>query len=271
MTRLFLLFFLLFLLLTSACALRSAPITPPNPSTSVSFSEVSSKVPEDSPISHELWTALLQKYVTSEGLVSYKEFQKDQKSLEVYLEVLANNPPQASWSSAEQLVYWINAYNAFTIQLVLQHYPVSSIRKIGSWFQSPWKIDFISIGGKTYTLDTIEHEILRKTFKEPRIHFALNCASYSCPVLWNKALSSKHYSEELEDLARRFINDPKRNKIQKDSVEISEIFKWFQEDFVREESLISFLNRYSSVKIQETAQIQYLPYNWNLNEDSGKP
>jgi hypothetical protein len=115
-----------------------------------------------------------------------------------------------------------------------------------------------------YNLDTIEHQILRK-MEDPRIHFAINCASFSCPVLLNEAFIAHSVDTQLEALTKRFINDTQRNTITPQAITISKIFKWFSKDFKKNQSLIEFLNTYSTIKIQRNAKINYLDYNWELN------
>ena len=149
-----------------------------------------------STIDHGPWTELLQVYVDESGNVNYQGFQKDSVRLNSYLETLVSNAPDPeSWSEDEQLAYWINVYNAFTIKLIVEHYPVASIKDIGSKIQipfinSPWDIKFIVINGEKLDLNNVEHGILRKKFNEPRIHFAVNCASFSCPKLRNEAFEA---------------------------------------------------------------------------------
>ena len=131
---------------------------------------------------HNAWTVLVKKYVNEEGLVDYKGFIKDKESLQSYLDMLTANPPGKDWSKEDQIAYWLNAYNAFTIKLIIDHYPVKSIKDLGATHQiifinTPWDKKFFKIGHKTMTLNRIEHRILRQAFREPRIHFALNCAS----------------------------------------------------------------------------------------------
>jgi hypothetical protein len=215
-------------------------------------------------ISHEKFDKLLHKYVTDDGFVNYKGFKSD-PLFNQYLSELSNHPPQKSWSANDKLAYWINAYNAFTIKLITDNYPVKSIKDIGGTFGSPWDIEFIQIGGKTYNLSQIEHEILRKQFNEPRIHFAIVCASISCPKLRNEAYVPEKLNAQLNDQAKNFINDPSKNIITANSLKLSQIFNWFKSDFTKNGSLIDFLNKYSKVKISPTAKITYLKYNWNLN------
>lgn len=212
-------------------------------------------------IDHTLWNTLVSKYVSKEGTVNYKGFKKDEKALQTYLEVLQKNTPAASWSKNEKLAYWINAYNAFTVRLILDHYPLKSIKDI----KDPWGKDFIVIGENTYSLEDIEHKILRK-MNEPRIHFAINCASYSCPKLANKAYTTATLDQQLEAAAKNFVNDPSKNSISKDSIEISKIFSWFSGDFEEQGSIIDFLNTFSTIKIDKNAKVRYKSYNWNLNE-----
>ena len=223
------------------------------------------------PISHSIWNELLQKHVDQEGNVNYDGFLLERKKLESYLILLSKNAPNDElWSDQDQLAYWINAYNAFTIELILRNYPLSSIKNIGSSIQipfinSPWDIQFIEINGEKYDLNNIEHNILRKNYNEPRIHFAINCASESCPQLRNKAYVSEKIEMQLEEQARYFINDDSKNSISKDTITISKIFSWFSGDFEKNGSLITFLNQYSDTIINDNATITYKTYNWDLN------
>lgn len=226
-------------------------------------------------VSHDLLDALLKKYVNSQGNVDYAGFKKDSVRLNQYLGLLAKNPPSDSWTKEDQLAYWINVYNAFTISLVAKHYPVKSIKDIRpgiSFINSVWDIRFIKIGKETYDLNNIEHSILRKKFDEPRIHFAINCASYSCPRLRNEAYTGSKLSTQLTEAAESFIADKTKNDITTDKIVISKIFDWFGGDFSlrdphgkKKGSLIDFLNLYSKVKINQKARISYMDYNWSLN------
>ena len=130
---------------------------------------------------------------------------------------------------------------------------------------SPWDIKFIRIGKELYDLNNIEHDILRSKFNEPRIHFAIVCASVSCPKLLNEAFEGSRINAQLEAQAIAFINDPARNKITPNQAQLSSIFSWFKGDFTKQGTLISFINRYSKVKLHQNAKISSLDYNWNLN------
>ncbi len=219
--------------------------------------------------SHQQWDKLLNKYVNAAGLVNYKGFIKDKSELDEYLKLLSDNAPQSSWSKNEQKAFWINAYNAFTVSLILQKYPVKSIKDIGGKIykiNTPWDIRFINIGGKTYDLNNIEHSILRKKYNDPRIHFALVCASISCPRLRNEAYNAAKLDAQLDDAGKEFLNDKSKNNITAGKAELSKYFTWYGGDFTKNGSLVDFINNYSQTKIHSNTKISYLDYNWSLNE-----
>lgn len=215
---------------------------------------------ESEKINHILFDDLLKEHVSAAGNVNYLEFKNDRR-FQNYLRTLSMaNPYAENWTKEDRLVFWINAYNAFTIQLILDHYPVKSIKDINS----PWKKKFFKINGVETNLDYIEHEMLRK-MGEPRIHFAIVCASFSCPALRNEAYTVAKIESQLTDQAKKFVNDTKRNKITKNAVELSEIFNWFKSDFTTKGTLIEFINQYSAIQIDAKAKVKYLDYNWSLN------
>lgn len=223
------------------------------------------------PVSHEAWTNLLRKYVSLDGKVNYPGFIRDKQAVQEYLDLLgANHPDEQRWTRAEQLAYWINAYNAFTVKLIMDHYPVASIKDIKKgipFVNSVWDLKFIPLGGQLYDLNHIEHRILREKFDEPRIHFAINCASVSCPKLANVAFEAATLDKQLEQAAREFFADPQKNKLQPNRIEISRIFLWFGGDFKKSGGdIIAYINQYSEVRISPKASISYLEYDWNLNE-----
>jgi hypothetical protein len=218
------------------------------------------------------WTLLLKKHVSESGKVNYKGFIKDSLELNTFLSALSHNPPDTkTWSKEAQLAYWINAYNAYTVQLVLRHYPLKSIKEIGSRIQipfvnTPWDLKFITIGKNLYDLNNLEHGILRK-FGEPRIHFAINCASFSCPKLRNEAYTAARLNEQLDDQAKMYINNPAVNSISEHEAQVSKLFSWFSGDFETFGQTVSdFINLYSKVKITKNTKVSYKDYNWNLNE-----
>jgi len=212
-------------------------------------------------LDHAKWDALLHRNVSKNGNVNYKGFQRDSKELQSYLSELASNVPTKSWSKNATLAYWINAYNAFTVKLIIDNYPTKSIKDINA----PWGKKFFSLGAKKYSLEVIEHDILRK-MGEPRIHFAINCASFSCPNLLNEAYTESKLDKQLAAAAQGFINDRSKNSLTANKLEISKIFDWFAADFKKNGTVIDFLNQYSKVKINSNAKVYYKEYNWSLNE-----
>ena len=212
-------------------------------------------------VSHEVWGSMLVKHVDENGNVDYDGFKKDGDRLHEYLNYLADHPISENAPKEERLAYFINLYNAGTVQLILEKYPLKSIRDI---FR-PWGKDRIRYGGEMISLGDIEHKILRK-MDEPRIHFAINCASYSCPKLLKKAFLATSMETQLEHAATDFINDPTKNNITATKVGLSKIFSWFKEDFTKQGSLIAYLNKYSKIKILDNTRLTYLKYDWRLNE-----
>lgn len=235
--------------------------TPPPPVTKPEVKTPKKEVIElKQELSHTAWDGLLRKYVSSTGKVNYKGLKAD-KNFETYLKLLADNPIQSSWSRNKKMAYWINAYNAFTIKLIADNYPVSSITKLHGG--KPWDHQWIQLGGKTYTLNDIEHKILRPQFKDARIHFAVNCAATSCPPVLNRAWTASNLNSNLDKQAKLFINNAAFNSIDEKKVELSKIFEWYAEDFG---DLISYLNKYATTKIKDGATVSYKEYDWGLNE-----
>lgn len=213
-------------------------------------------------IDHSLWDELLQRHVDHQGNVNYKGFLKDRKELKKYLDHLSQNPPKESWSKNKKLAYYINAYNAFTVELILEHYPLKSIKDI----RNPWGQKFIQLGNESISLNDIEHNILRK-MNEPRIHFAINCASVSCPKLYNKAFTSEQLDKQLDQVTREFINSTENN-ISENELQLSNIFKWYEKDYLVNgiRSLAHYISQYTDVQINPNAKVNFLDYNWDLNE-----
>lgn len=210
---------------------------------------------------HSAWDSLLQKHVSAAGKVNYKGFKADQAALDAYCQDLSAHAPQEAWSRQEKMAFWINAYNAFTVQLVVTHFPIGSIRDLDKG--KTWDVRRIEIGGKKYSLNQIENDILRPKFKDARIHFALNCAAKSCPPLANQAFTAQNLNKLLDKRTRQFINNKKYNDFATDKAKISMIFNWYAADFG---DVKAFLNKYLSSKITETTGIEYLDYDWRLND-----
>ncbi|UOB18758.1 DUF547 domain-containing protein [Abyssalbus ytuae] len=210
---------------------------------------------------HSEWDVFLKKHVDVSGKVNYKAIREDDKELKSYLNQFIKVPPENSWNKNEKLAYWINAYNAFTIKLIVDNYPLSSIKDI----DSPWDKKFIPINGRLISLNYIEHEILRK-MNEPRIHFAINCASFSCPRLLNEAYIPSKIEDQLNKVTSGFINNPSKNIVSEESVTLSKIFNWFKKDFETNGGVINFINEYSLIKISKNVKVTYFKYDWKLNE-----
>ena len=210
---------------------------------------------------HSRWNKLLKKYVTEGGNVDYKGFKNNPTELSVYIDDLTHNTPTEDWNRDDKLAYWINAYNALTVDLILKNYPLESIKDI----KDPWDQRLWQFGDKWYNLNDIEHQILRK-MDEPRIHFAIVCASVSCPKLQNEAFTASNLEEQLTNATKEFLSDSSKNEISKDDIKLSKIFKWFKKDFEQDGSLIDFLNQYTTVTISESAKKSYKNYNWDLND-----
>ncbi|WP_034062421.1 DUF547 domain-containing protein [Lacinutrix jangbogonensis] len=211
-------------------------------------------------VSHDTWDGLLKKHVSNEGNVNYNGFKKDRKELKSYIEFLSGYYND-EWSYEHKIAFWINAYNAMTVDLIIRNHPTKSIKDIKNpWDQRLWKID-----NKWYNLNEIEHKILRK-MNEPRIHFGIVCASFSCPKLQNEAFTASKLDQQLTKAAKEFLADKKRNNISKNAIELSKIFKWFKKDFEHDGSLINFINKYSEIEVSSNAKKNYKAYNWDLND-----
>ena len=208
---------------------------------------------------HQLFNNLLQKYVTSAGSVNYSGLKQDEKSLNRYLNELSKSKPDNSSNRNGTLAYWINAYNAFTLKLILDNYPLKSITDLNSG--KPWDVQWIALGNKKYSLNNIENDIIRSVYKDARIHFALNCAAISCPPLLNKAFTSNNIEELLDTQTRNFINS-QANDLSSTKIKLSKVFEWYKKDFG---DVTIFINKYSKTKINSNALISYKEYNWNLN------
>jgi hypothetical protein len=236
---------------------------------------------------HAAWDALVHKHVTwlpgqTQSRVDYAAFARDRAELQNVLDTYSAVPRTEfdRWSRDERMAFLINAYNAFTVELILTRYPdLKSIKDLGSVFRSPWKIEFFSLLGERHHLDWIEHEQLRPRYDDPRVHAAVNCASIGCPALRNEAFTGSKLESQLEDGMMRFMADRTRNRVQGGRLEVSAIFKWFKEDFekghkgfTRVEDVFAKYAAQLTDKPYEQAQLRarslpvdYLDYDWSLN------
>jgi len=206
----------------------------------------------------------------SDGVVDYAGFKKNEEKLDQYLAILGSTDVQALDRDG-QMAFYINAYNAWTIKLILSGYPgVESIKDLGGFFSGPWKKEFVQLNGEIVTLDHIEHDILRPTYKDPRIHFAVNCASKGCPPLLAEPYYGSRLDSQLEKVARDFINNSEKNYLDENKLYVSKIFKWFAEDF--NDDVIGFFLKYADDSLKNQLQerkdrikVKYLDYDWSLN------
>jgi len=219
-------------------------------------------------VDYGTYAELLQAHVR-DGVVDYAGFKADEARLDDYLARNGRVNPE-SLSREDRFAYYINAYNAWTIKLILTGYPgVKSIKDLGSLLQSPWKKPFVKIDGRTLTLDEIEHSILRPQFKDARVHFAIVCASKGCPPLIAQPYRGAVLDDQLNRVTTAFLNRPGNYRLAGDRFEVSSIFKWFGEDFG---NLIDFYIRYAQGDLKQALQagrdrirVGYLDYDWSLN------
>lgn len=230
---------------------------------------------------HGAWTGVLQKYQTDTGLVRYKQLKADVAAdkahpFTAYLDTLGKvgKSEYDGWSKPEKMAFLINAYNAFTVKLILDNYPVESIRKIGGVFTKPWDVEFFSLlGGQIKSLDPIEHKVLRPEFKDFRVHAAVNCASTSCPPLRHEAFVAARIDAQLDEQMTAWLADPSRNKFDAATGELglSKIFDWYAKDFVEwgggVKAVVSkFGPEAARQAYAKKGDVDFLDYNWSLNE-----
>lgn len=220
---------------------------------------------------HTALSKVLSEALKVEGaqtLVNYKQLKKTPKQLDTYLETLSSlkKSEYDRFSKDQKLALLINAYNAFTLKLMRDAWPVKSIRDLGSIFTNPWKKEFFKLLGQERHLDWIEHEVIRKEFDEPRIHFAVNCASIGCPALRQEAFIASKLDAQLEEQAKIFLNDESKNTFKNGKAYLSKIFEWYGDDFIKEEkNILIVLNQWRDDKFQENTKIDYLDYDWAAN------
>lgn len=239
---------------------------------------------------HDRFDQLLSEHVVpiNEGVsteVDYRALLETRSELQTYLDELAGVSRERfdRWPEDDQLAFLINAYNAWTLELILTEYPdLDSIRDLGWLFQSPWKRDFVDLLGEERSLDNIEHDLIRGSgrYNEPRIHFAVNCASIGCPALRSEAYTADQLDAQLEEQTRWFLADRSRNRLDGSDLEVSSIFDWYREDFEAgwrgESTLAGFLTLYADdlgLSDDEVSRltdgdidIEFLDYDWALND-----
>lgn len=238
---------------------------------------------------HRIWNQILIDNVVSinEGkdtAVNYQGIAKDRGKLKQYLSALSEVTQTSflSWHPDNQLAFLINAYNAWTVELILTAWPdITSIKELGTLFRSPWKKKWIPLLGSNHSLDNIEHELIRGSdrYNDPRIHFAVNCASISCPALRAEAYIGNRLNDQLNQQTQLFLSNPNHNRTENDVVKISSIFKWYRADFERgwmgynrlEDFLLDYADELKLTKPlvlklnSQDSKIVFLKYNWSLN------
>jgi hypothetical protein len=248
---------------------------------------------------HKVWAALLKKHVVlidnnKASQVRYAGFAQDRAALKAYLDTLSRVGATefAGWSKPQQMAFLINAYNAYTVEKILTRYPdIKSIWDFGKIFGNPFKDKFFKLLGREFTLDMIEHETLRKpgAYNEPRVHFAANCASVGCPMLREEPYVAERLDAQLEEQTRRFLSDRTRNRYnaQDNALEVSDIFKWFSDDwtsgyrgfegkspamqsreqfFAKYAALLADNPAHQQAIAERKAAIRHLDYDWSLND-----
>jgi hypothetical protein len=206
------------------------------------------------------------------NLKNYQKLKNNPDSFNEYLAQIESVKRKDfdRFTNEQQLAFLINYYNSQQIQQVIANYPLDSIRDLGFLFFTPWKKDFFTIFGQSASLDYVEHKLIRKLFKEPRIHFAVNCASISCPPLLDQAYQAEKIQNQLEHVTTNFLNAESLNSYlaAEHQLTLSPIFKWYQEDFGDDKALQHFVARYMSgfVMKDTLASIAYSDYDWGLND-----
>lgn len=221
---------------------------------------------------HQSWTEILKRYVSKadkQTFVDYQGILKEKNKLGSYLENLSKVSKShfSSFNKKQRLAFLINAYNAFTVKLIIDHYPVDSIKDLGSLFSSPWKKEFFTLLEEKMHLDNIEHNLIRKNFNEPRIHYAVNCASISCPSLLEVAFTGNKLEQQLKLVEKNFLTNSKKNYIDKKNktLYVSKIFKWYGDDFIKNhKGLLKYFESFYNTSLKDY-EIEYLDYNWQLN------
>ncbi|MFU8892967.1 MAG: DUF547 domain-containing protein [Luteolibacter sp.] len=224
---------------------------------------------------HAAFTGILQTHMQGNKF-DYAALKESPGQINAYLDTLASveRSEYDTWTREEQMAFLINLYNAATLKLVIDHYPIESIREIGGMLRSPWKQNVVRMFGEMVTLDHVEHDVLRPDFKDARIHFAVNCASIGCPDLRNEAFRAADLERQLEEQTQAFLSDRTRNHfdVENNTLHLSSIFDWYEEDFIEasgsvEKFVAPYLSdREQAVIAQGNIRIRHTDYDWNLNK-----
>ncbi len=210
-------------------------------------------------IDYKLYDEFLKKHVSDKGIVDYDKVLKNMGQLNLITSNFSKISPNRSWTSNEVKTFWINVYNANVIKLLAENYPLKSV----NYIRDPFQMNFISFDGEKISLEHIQKEILLN-LNDPRTHFALYDTSISSPRLKNSAYSSETIETELNAVTSAYINDPSKNNISPKNCALSKIFEWYITEFLGANSIVSFINKYSNIKINDETKIGFMEYNWNL-------
>ena len=223
---------------------------------------------------HAAFTKVLKAHL-KDNKVDYAGLKKNSGELTAYLDTLAAVPESAfnKWDRDQQMAFLINLYNAATLKLIVDHYPLKSIKDIGNILKGPWKQEVVRLFGKQETLDHVENDLLRAKYKDPRIHFAVNCASIGCPALRAEAFQAGKLDSQLEEQARKFLRDSSKNRLDAKNkvLYLSPIFDWFEGDFTTKSGTVEkFIAPFVSAEDRKVIEkgglsIKYTDYSWNLN------
>ncbi len=230
---------------------------------------------------HDLFDSVLTQHVNELGRVDYSRLQKNPEDLNAYLRLLSETSPDSHPkmfpTHDHELAYWMNAYNAFVLKGVIDHYPIESVRKVKLFYGFFWHLKFRA-GGRSHTLHEIENKIIRERYKDPRIHFAINCASLGCPRLPQKAFRAEDLDSFLDDLTKEFVSDPEKVEVTSDSIRLSKIFEWYKDDFLdylkneyhhKDPTLVDYLEKYLPAEehaLIKGKKIKFMDYDWGLND-----
>lgn len=270
------LLFLLLPLLTACATVERLALPKPEPLPNPALTR--SAPPPGEHVDHRVWTAFLNRYVMQDGQgvnrVAYGQVtQADRARLNGYLDELqAVNP--AHLTRDQQLAYWINLYNALTVDVILDNYPVASIRDItdGPLSFGPWDRPLVHVAGETLTLNDIEHRIIRPNFNEPRIHYALNCAAVGCPNLMDRAWQAEALERDFAAAEHAYVNDPRGVRFDdRGGLTLSKIYIWFREDFgPNEKAVLAQIETAAEpdlkARLQNTSRVRAYTYDWALND-----
>ncbi len=229
---------------------------------------------------HTQWDGVLKSYLSESGDFDYRRLQADSKrashAFPTYLKQLqgVSSKEFERFSKAQKMAFLINAYNALTVKLILDHYPVASIKKIGGFFSNPWKIEFFSLlDGKIKAIDPIEHVFLRPSYRDYRIHAAVNCASISCPTLRGEAFVASRLNKQLNQQMKAWLADTDKNSFdaKRGTVKISKLFDWYEDDFMMDGNTVEkVLKKYgpahTQAALKKNKKIKFAYYDWGLND-----